>query len=87
VEEHASFAAQSARQFAAAAAAYRLVLACELVAVVRALRRRGPTLDPSAPTATAFAEVAPRLDPDGEDRSLSVDVEVAAGLLDLLAAV
>jgi histidine ammonia-lyase len=85
LEEHASFAAQSARQTLTAATAYRLVLACELVAVVRALRQRGLTLDPAAPTGKALAAVAPRLDPDGEDRSLSVDVEVAAGLFDRLA--
>ncbi|MEU8270842.1 aromatic amino acid ammonia-lyase [Sphaerisporangium sp. NPDC049002] len=85
VEEHASFAAQSARQTLQAAASYRLVLACELVAVVRALRQRGVTPGPSTPTGAAFAAAAPRLDPRGEDRSLSADVEVAATLLDALA--
>ncbi|WP_424531146.1 aromatic amino acid ammonia-lyase [Sphaerisporangium viridialbum] len=87
VEEHASFAAQSARQTLQAATAYRLVLACELVTVVRALRRRGITPDPSTPIGTAFAAAAPRLDPRTEDRSLSEDVETAGMLLDALAGV
>ncbi|GAA3800549.1 aromatic amino acid ammonia-lyase [Sphaerisporangium flaviroseum] len=85
VEEHASFASQSARQTLQAATAYRLVLACELVAVVRALRQRGITPDPKAPVGTAFAKVAPYLDPRAEDRSLSPDVETATTLLDVLA--
>ncbi|HEY3483374.1 MAG TPA: aromatic amino acid ammonia-lyase, partial [Streptomyces sp.] len=40
VEEAASFASQSARQALRAAEAYRLILGCELVAAVRALRQR-----------------------------------------------
>ncbi|MBO3746180.1 aromatic amino acid lyase [Streptosporangiaceae bacterium NEAU-GS5] len=87
MEEHASFAAQAARQTLAAAGDYRLVVACELVAAARALRQRGHALDPSAPTGKAFAEAAAHLDPDGADRSLSTDVEVAASVLDQLAAV
>ena len=44
VEEHAGFSTQSARASSEAIAAYRAVLACELVAAVRVLRmqRRGP---------------------------------------------
>jgi histidine ammonia-lyase len=87
VEEHASFASQSARQTLRAAAAYRLVVACELVAVVRALRQRGVTPDPATPVGSAFAAVADRLDPRPEDRTLSADVETAAELLDTLATV
>jgi histidine ammonia-lyase len=87
VEEHASFAAQSARQTLTAAGYYRLVLACELVAVMRALRQRGVVPDPSVPVGAAFAAATPHLDPDVEDRPLSTDVEVAAGLLDVLATV
>src|SRR6185437_1063958 len=41
VEEHAGFSTQSARATTDVTAAYRLVLACELVGAVRALRMRG----------------------------------------------
>ena len=42
VEEHAGFATQSARATSDAVAAYRAVLACELIAAARALRHAGP---------------------------------------------
>ncbi|GAA3800523.1 hypothetical protein GCM10022226_20150 [Sphaerisporangium flaviroseum] len=86
VEEHASFASQSARQTLQAATSYRLVLACELVAVVRALRQRGLTPAPSSPVGAAFAQAAALLDPRDEDRPLTDDVHTAAALLDTLAA-
>ncbi|MDH2424011.1 aromatic amino acid lyase [Sphaerisporangium sp. TRM90804] len=86
MEEHASFAAQSARQTLEAASAYRLVLACELVAAVRALRGRGARPAPPAPVAAAFATAAAELDADAADRPLSADVETASFLLDRLAA-
>ncbi|WP_113705217.1 aromatic amino acid ammonia-lyase [Nonomuraea lactucae] len=85
VEEHAGFASQSARQTLRAAASYRLVLACELVSAVRALRQRGVTPDPGTPVGSAFAVASGRLDPRTEDRPLSGDVETAATLLDTLA--
>jgi histidine ammonia-lyase len=85
VEEHASFASQSARQTLQAATAYRLILACELVAVMRALRQQNLTPASSTPIGSAFTAIAPRLDPRGEDRSLTPDVETATTLLDVLA--
>ncbi|MBB4703131.1 aromatic amino acid ammonia-lyase [Sphaerisporangium siamense] len=84
-EDHASFAPQSARQTLRAASAYRLVLACELVTAVRALRMRGVVPDPSTPVGAAFAEAAGRLDPATEDRPLGADADTAADLLDRLA--
>lgn len=87
VEEHAGFAAQAARQTLRAAASYRLVLACELVAAVRAVRQRDQPPGPGTPVGAAFATAAGRLDPRTEDRPLSADVESAAALLDTLAAV
>ncbi|RCG20207.1 aromatic amino acid lyase [Sphaerisporangium album] len=86
MEDHASFAPQSARQTLDAAASYRLVLACELVAAVRALRLRGAAPDPSTPAGAAFALAAARLDPREEDRPLGSDVDTAADLLGALAA-
>ncbi|PXY22595.1 aromatic amino acid ammonia-lyase [Prauserella muralis] len=82
LEEHSSFAFQSARQSLRSLTAFRLVLACELVTAVRALRQRG--LEPRAdtPLRAAYALAADKLDPDMTDRSLSLDVELGAILLD-----
>jgi histidine ammonia-lyase len=75
-EEGASFASQAARQTLEAVGAYRTVLACELVAAVRALRMRGVT--PGG---------APARLPDGiADRDLTRDLDLAGMLLDELAA-
>ncbi len=84
LEEHASFSTQSARATAGTVAHARAVLACELVAAVRALRaapdRLGAGLEP------AFAAAAARLDPVTEDRSLGEDVGAAVAVLPDLAA-
>lgn len=92
VEEAASFASQSARQVLRAVETYRLVLGCELVAAVRALRQRGPDStkraawgDRSLPVGRAYALADAKLDLSMEDRPLTGDVSVAAGLLDTLA--
>jgi histidine ammonia-lyase len=83
VEEAASFASQAARQALRAVDAYRLVLACELVAAVRALR----LLPPPAAPAPVFAVLAdPTLPSATEDRPLTPDVSAAAALLPALAA-
>lgn len=87
VEDHSSFAYQSATQTLRAAAAFRLTLACELVAAVRALRMRSIEPDPDAPIAGAYRIAADALDDDMTDRSLSPDVQVAALLLTELATV
>ncbi|HEY0452616.1 aromatic amino acid ammonia-lyase, partial [Actinophytocola sp.] len=67
VEDHASFATQAARQAGEAAAAYRQVLACELVAAVRALRMR-PAEMLDLPIREAFDLADAVLDPDLADR-------------------
>ncbi|MGW9079083.1 aromatic amino acid ammonia-lyase [Streptomyces kronopolitis] len=87
VEEQASFASLGARQTLRACTYYRQVLACELVAAVRALRMRSLEPDPDLPLplATAFRRASGALDPRMEDRPLTDDVAVAAGLLDELA--
>ncbi|GAA1684353.1 aromatic amino acid ammonia-lyase [Fodinicola feengrottensis] len=84
MEDHASFSTQAARQTAAAADAYQQVLACELVAAVRALRmRHAEMLD--IPARTAFDQACAVLDADLSDRSLTADVQAAADLLPSLA--
>ncbi|PWV80371.1 histidine ammonia-lyase [Prauserella marina] len=86
IEEHASFASQAARQSLRAATSYRLVLACELVAAVRAHRLRGGGPDSAQPVREAFELADRMLDTDVEDRPLSADVERADALLDPIAA-
>ncbi|MEV7382883.1 aromatic amino acid ammonia-lyase [Streptomyces lydicus] len=85
VEEQASFASLAARQTLRACTYYRQVLACELVAAVRALRMRSLEPDPGLPLTDAYHLAADALDPRMEDRPLTADVAVAMGLLDELA--
>ncbi|GHE11540.1 histidine ammonia-lyase [Streptomyces alanosinicus] len=82
VEEQASFASLAARQTLRACGAYRLVVGCELVAAVRALRQRDLRPDPGLPAGAAFALAEPVLDADPADRPLTDDVTQAAALLD-----
>jgi histidine ammonia-lyase len=84
LEDHASFSTQAARQATATAEALRYVLACELVAAVRALRMRGARL-PDIPAAVVFERAARDLDPSIEDRPLTDDIERAAEALPDLA--
>ncbi len=85
VEEHAGFSTQSAQATTDVAGAYRVVLACELVAAVRALRLRGLRLDGSA-LATPFARAAAMLPADPADRPLDGDLAAAQQLLPEMAA-
>ena len=82
VEEQASFASLAARQTLRACEAYRLVVGCELVAAVRALRQRDLRLDPDLPVGRAFELADAVLDAELADRPLTDDVTAAAGLLD-----
>ncbi|MGW1985325.1 aromatic amino acid ammonia-lyase [Streptomyces collinus] len=82
VEEQASFASLAARQTLRACGAYRLVVGCELVAAVRALRLRGLRPDPGLGAGRAFALADAALDDDLADRPLTDDVTTASVLLD-----
>ncbi|MET9408468.1 aromatic amino acid ammonia-lyase [Streptomyces sp. NPDC002935] len=82
MEEAATFATQAARTSLRLARAYRLVLACELVATVRALRLRGTPPAPDTPAGRAYLRAAAALDPDMRDRPLTGDVTAASALLD-----
>jgi histidine ammonia-lyase len=75
VEEDASFASHGARQALTAVDDYRTVLACELVAAVRALRLRGARLD----------DLFDDLTLEMADRDLTADIAASAGLLPQLA--
>ncbi|MFJ2831622.1 aromatic amino acid ammonia-lyase [Streptomyces sp. NPDC087263] len=82
VEEQASFASLAARQTLRACGAYRLVVGCELVAAVRALRQRQLRPDPELPAGRALELAESVLDPEHADRPLTDDVGAAAALLD-----
>jgi histidine ammonia-lyase len=84
IEDHASFSTQAARAATAAGSAYQQVLACELVAAVRALRMRKAELV-DLPARDAYEAAAAVLDPSVEDRSLTEDIAQAVSLLDTLA--
>ncbi|WP_351227973.1 aromatic amino acid ammonia-lyase [Streptomyces sp. NPDC002133] len=82
VEEQASFASLAARQTLRVSEPYRLVVGCELVAAVRALRQRDLRPDPELPVGRAFALAEAVLDVEHADRPLTDDVTSAAALLD-----
>ncbi|WP_328863395.1 aromatic amino acid ammonia-lyase [Streptomyces sp. NBC_00306] len=82
VEEQASFASLASRQTLRTGAAYRLVVGCELVAAVRALRQRGLRPDPELPVGAAYELAESVLDEELADRPLTDDVTAAAALLD-----
>ena len=84
VEEHAGFSTQSARATTDVVEAYRIVLACELVAAVRALRLSG-TRPEQAGLAGAFGAAISALPPGTADRALDTDLEAAQRLLPGLA--
>jgi histidine ammonia-lyase len=86
LEDHASFATQAARQARHVATAYRHVLACELVAAVRALRMRSASLL-DLPVRAAYDLAGAVLSADLNDRPLSDDIAHAATVLDSLAEV
>jgi histidine ammonia-lyase len=82
VEEHAGFATQSARATSDAVAAYRAVLACELIAATRALRMqdRPPAEGGGLRRAYDLADAA--LETPTADRPLDGDLAAAQGVLD-----
>jgi histidine ammonia-lyase len=83
-EEHAGFSTQSARATTDVVEAYRIVLGCELVAAVRALRLRG--IRPASPElASGFDLAGSALPPGTADRALDVDLAAAQDLLPALA--
>jgi histidine ammonia-lyase len=83
VEEDASFASLAARQALTAAENYRTLIACELVAAIRAVR-----LSPRAaenPLLRRALSVCAELCADLADRDLTPDVELATALVPALA--
>ncbi|WP_406841845.1 aromatic amino acid ammonia-lyase (plasmid) [Streptomyces sp. AHU1] len=81
VEEHASFASTGARRLLESVEHFKLVLACELVAAVRALRMRGLFPAGDGELRGFYDRAAQLLDPSVADRNLTADVETAAAML------
>jgi histidine ammonia-lyase len=81
VEEHASFASTAVRRLQEATEAFRYVLACELLAAVRALRMRGLPAFGAPELAELRRNAEAVLDPSTDDRKLTSDVHAAATLL------
>jgi histidine ammonia-lyase len=75
-EEHAAFSPHAARAAAAMVPRLRTVLACELVAAIRALRQRA-TEPTSTPLRAVYDQSLRSLPADDEDRPL--DTDIAAG--------
>jgi histidine ammonia-lyase len=82
VEEDATFASLAARQALAAAETYPTLVACELVAAVRALRMQGRAIPDGLQAAWGVCAGLPDAT---EDRDLTADLEAAAALLPALA--
>ena len=83
VEEDASFASLGARRLLSGADVYRTVLACELVAAVRAVRQRGRP--PGNARLRRALEACAGLGADTADRNLTDDLSAAAAVLPSLA--
>ncbi|WP_328296483.1 aromatic amino acid lyase [Streptomyces sp. NBC_00435] len=81
VEEHASFASTGALRLLETTEHFGLVLACELVAAVRALRMRGLLPAGEGELQDFYDRAAQALDPSVADRNLTSDIETAASLL------
>ncbi|WP_326568814.1 aromatic amino acid ammonia-lyase [Amycolatopsis rhabdoformis] len=84
LEDHASFSTHAVRSTVTATAAYRTVLACELLGAVRALRLSGVAL-PNTPLREAFRLAEGALPYIAEDHPLSAEISLAERLLDRLA--
>jgi histidine ammonia-lyase len=82
IEDTASFASLAARQLLTASDRYELLVACELVAALRAIRMSGPPL--TGPQSQAVARCA-GLSPVLGDRDLTADIEIAQQLVPALA--
>ena len=82
IEDTASFASLAARKLLTAAERYRLLVACELVAAVRAVRISEPSLTEAQRDALRLCEPLPTA---LDDRDLTSDIELAEQLVPALA--
>jgi len=83
VEEDASFASLAARQAMTAVENYQILIACELVAAVRAMRMQQRF--PGNPGLTSALAACADLSADTTDRDLTPDIDLATSLLPELA--
>jgi histidine ammonia-lyase len=83
-EEHAAFSPQAARAAADMVPRLRTVLACELVAAVRALRQRG-TEPAGTPLRALYDQCLRCLPADYDDRPLDTDIAAAEKIIAVIA--
>jgi histidine ammonia-lyase len=81
VEEHSSFASTGARRLLDSVEPFRLVLACELLAALRALRLRGATPSGDGALRAFFDRAHDAVDPGTADQQLTAAVQAAGDLL------
>jgi histidine ammonia-lyase len=81
LEEHASFSTQAAWACEQIVEGACVVLGCEMVAAVRALRM-DPERLPAGPLRPVYETCAATLDPDRTDRPLTVDLAAAVRLVE-----
>ena len=81
-EDAASFASLAARQLLVSAESYELLVACEVLAAVRAVRMRSGAVPPAV---QRIVDTCARVPAGLHDRDLSVDLEQARRVLPLLA--
>lgn len=86
VEDDASFASLAALNALNAAQTYRTLVACEIVASIRAVRMRVDRGNHPAPALASVLELCAGLGSALVDRDLTPDIEVATTLVDVLAA-
>ena len=82
IEDTASFASLAARQLLTASDRYELLIACELVAALRAVRMSMPEL---TAVQVQAVEMCAGLSAQLDDRDLTGDIEVARSLIPQLA--
>jgi histidine ammonia-lyase len=82
IEDTASFASLAARKLRDAADRYQLLVACELVAALRAIRISEPPLSLAQQKAVALCQDLPA---GLDDRDLTGDIEIGQRLLPALA--
>ncbi len=83
VEDDATFAPTALGKLQRALDGYEVMVACEILVAVRALRLRGASR--LSPGLTRLIEIADELPSDVRDRDLRGDVEIATGLIGAIA--
>ncbi|MFJ3957606.1 aromatic amino acid lyase [Arthrobacter sp. NPDC090010] len=82
VENHSSFSSQAIEQLGRCLESATDILACELLAALRAIAMHGDRIEVTGPLADFIARVTPLIGAGLEDRSLTEDLAVVRSFLD-----